>query len=147
MREGAMNKRPSHELIKRGYSEDEVANIYELGRSFLENGFVRKAQAIMLGLTEVAPEFTPGWLALTYVHIHNQEPDLGIVSARQALRLEPDSTEASLFLSILMLMLGDFNSAGTYLGEVQEKIEAGSVDDPQITRLYKSQLARFDARR
>jgi len=90
----AEEKRPS-EVLKRGYSDHEIAHIYELGRLFLENGDLRKAESVLHGITEIAPEFAPGWLGMAYVHIQSKSNDEAVYAARQALRIEPDFTEAT----------------------------------------------------
>jgi len=141
----AEEKRPS-EVLKRGYSDHEIAHIYELGRLFLENGDLRKAEAVLHGITEIAPEFASGWLGMAYVHIQNKSNDEAVYAARQALRIDPDFTEAMLFLISCLLTAGDYNSAGTYLGEVGEKIESGAVDHPNIIRFYGAQMARYTNR-
>ena len=60
--------------------------------------------------------------------------------------MNPDFTEAMLFLATCLLTNGDYNAAGTYLGEVGEKIESGMVDSPTVIRFFKGQLARFQNR-
>jgi tetratricopeptide (TPR) repeat protein len=140
-----MNRRPS-ENIKRGYSDEEIAHIYQLGRLFLEIGNIRKAEIIMVGLLEVIPEYVPAWLALSFIYTQVKNYDAVSNAAREALRLEPESVEAMLFLAIATLNTNDFNAAGTYLGEVGDLVEKGEVSDARIVRLYKMQLARFEGR-
>lgn len=139
-------KRAPSEIVSRGYSDDEVAHIYELGRLFLESGQLRKGEAIILGLTEVAPGFAPAWLALAYIHIQGRDFEAAIQASLHALRADTKSVEAVLFLAACYLTVGDFNSAGTYLGEVGERIESGEVDSPNAVRFYRAQLARFQSR-
>lgn len=128
------------------YSQTEITSIYELGRLLIESGFLRRAELIVQGLTEVAPEFSPAWLALTYLQIAARDNESAVQSARNALKADQDSVEAMLFLVTSLFMTGDYNAAGTILGEVRDRIESGSVRDPQIIRLYKAQLARFETR-
>lgn len=142
----ARNERAPSEILKRGYSDDEIAHIYELGRAYLENGQMRQAENIMAGLTEVAPEFAPGWLGMCYIHIQKKNFDSALQAARQALRMELDLSEAVLFLIACLLTTGDYNSAGTYLGEIGEKIESGAVENPDVVRFYRAQLARYQGR-
>ncbi|NLF25378.1 MAG: tetratricopeptide repeat protein [Deltaproteobacteria bacterium] len=145
--QGGDEIRPSpSELLKRGYSEDEISHIYELGRLFLENGEVRRAEAIFQGLTEIAPEFPAGWLGLSYVGIQNKNLDDAIFAARQALRLDPEFNEALLYLVCCLLSIGDYTTAGTYLGELGEKIEGGAITHPNMIRFYKAQLMRYQNR-
>lgn len=134
------------ELVRRGYSEEEVTQIYELARLWLESGEIKKAEIVLSGLTEVAPDFAPGWLALSYVHIQNRNYDSAVSASRSALKVSPDMHEATLYLVACYMTLGDVNAAGTLLGEIGERIEAGMIDDPNVIRVYKLQLARFQSR-
>ncbi|MCB0334017.1 MAG: hypothetical protein KDD55_10995 [Bdellovibrionales bacterium] len=135
--------RSSSEVLRKGYSDEEVSSIYELARLHLENGQLAKGEAILDGLVEVSPDFAPAWLAKCYLSLMAQNLDKALFSARQALRIQPDFVEAILFLVACLMSVGDFNSAGTHLGEVGERIEAGMVTDPEVIRLYKAQLIRF----
>jgi tetratricopeptide (TPR) repeat protein len=139
-------KRTASELLRRSYSEEEVAAVYELGRFCLENGDLRKAESIFVGLTEVAPDFAAAWLGVAYVRVHAKEWDAAIAASRQALRVNPGYAEALLFLSACLLSAQDYNSAGTYLGEFGDLIESGQVENPIALRFYKAQLARYQAR-
>ncbi|NDC37154.1 MAG: hypothetical protein EBZ48_03775 [Proteobacteria bacterium] len=139
-------RRAVSELLKRSYSEDEVAAVYELGRFCLENGDLRRAETIFLGLSEVAPDFAPAWLGVAYVRVHAKEWDSAIAASRQALRIDPECAEALLFLVTCLLSASDFNSAGTYLGEFGDLVESGQVDSPVALRFYKAQLARYQNR-
>jgi hypothetical protein len=142
----ALKERSGAEVLKRGYSDDELAQIYELGRFCLENGDVRRAEAIMFGLNEVAPEFAPAWLGTCCIHTQNKNYDGALHASRQALRADGESIEAMLFLACCLLSTKDFNSAGSYLGEVGERIESGGVDNPNLMRFYRAQLARYQNR-
>jgi Tetratricopeptide repeat len=100
----------------------------------------------MHGLNEVAPGFSKAWLASAYLAIIGQDYDTAIAFAQNAMRSEPDAVEAMLLLASCLLITGDFNSAGTYLGEVGERIEMGTVKNPNVSRLFKMQLARYQSR-
>jgi len=139
------HRRPS-QVLKRGYSEEEVDSIYELGRLFLENGDLRRAEVIMAGLIEVAPDFAPAWLAASVMHVQKGNIEEAISTAERALQVQPDSAEAMLLLSACLLTTGDFNTAGTYLGEIGEKIESGAIDNSYIKRFYNAQLVRYQGR-
>ena len=134
------------EPTRRGYSDEEIGAIYELSRLLLESGNLRNAEPILIGLTEVAPLFAPAWLGLAYIHIQNNNLESAIYSARQALRNDQSSVEAMLFLISVLLSSGDINTAGSLLGEVQDKIEGGSVPNTDVVRFYKAQLARYQTR-
>lgn len=134
------------DIQRSGYSDEEVQFVYELGRFCLENGDVRRGEQVMQGLTQVAPEFAPAWLGLSYIHILQNNFDAAIYAARQALNVQPNFLEAMLFLVACLLTTEDYTAAGTYLGELGERIEAGGVDNPHITRFYKMQLGRYQNR-
>jgi hypothetical protein len=51
-----------------------------------------------------------------------------------------------LYIVALGMTIGDVATAGTYLGEVGEGIEQGKVRNQNVTRFYKMQLARYQAR-
>ena len=145
-----MNKLPAarsrSEILKRGYSDEEIAHIYELGRFFIENGQLSRASAIMHGLVEIVPDYYPAWLGLAYLQIASKNLDAAAHAARQALRSNPDSIETQLFAASCLLTLGDHSGAGTLLGEVGERIESGNVTDADIVRFFKVQLARYESR-
>lgn len=143
---GDVRLRQPSEVLKRGYSDEEISAIYELGRLSLENGDLRRAEAIMSGLTEVAPDFACAWLGMAYLHIQNQDFEAALTATRQALRVDPNFVEATLFLVTCLLTTGDVNSAGTYLGELGEMIESGAIEDPLMIRFYRTQLARYQNR-
>lgn len=141
-----VRRRVPSELLKRGYSDEELAHIYELGRFSLENGDLHRGEAIVSGLCEIAPDYAPAWLGLAYVHIQNKNFDSAVHCARSALRADPELVEAALYLISCLLSMGDFAAAGTYLGEIREKIDSGRVLGQDLVRLYKMQLARYQSR-
>ena len=138
--------RKGSELPRRSYSEDEVVDIYELGRLWLESGQHRRAEAIMAGLNEVAPHFAPAWLGTSFLRGVAGDFDGALAAAKSALRAEPESVEAMLYVATVSLTLGDFSTAGTYLGEVGERIEQGRSHNPSVVRFFKMQLARYQSR-
>lgn len=140
-------KRSPSEIIKRGYTDEEVSHVYELGRKHLENGFIRKAERVFKGLISVVPDYVPALLGLAYVYHYSENAEQAEIHAKKALQIDPMSVEAMLFNIVFLLSSGDFNTAGMYLGEIREKIESGIVNDPKKIRLYKSQIARFQLRR
>jgi len=139
-------RRTPTEPSKRGYSRDELEQIYELAKACLEIGQLRRAEILFNGLNEVSQDFGPAWLGTCYVQILHRNYDLATTAAQQALRCDPESTEAMVYLAAVFLTSGDFNSAGTYLGEVGERIEMGKVRNPHTVRAYKMQLARYQSR-
>jgi len=130
----------------RVYSEQEVQLLYELGRLFLENGELRKAEVIFKGIVSVEPTYVAAWLGLAYLYHYSSQIDEGIAAAKKVVQLEPGSVEGSLFLVIFLYSSGEISTAGAILGEVREKVESGLVRDPNILRIYRSQLERFSSR-
>ncbi len=137
---------PTSELMKRTYSEDEIECLYELGRFSLENGELRRAETIFVGLTEVAPDFASAWLGLVYVFNSRQDWDGAIAAARQALRIDPQSLPALLMLTSALLNAGDVTTAGSYLGEIQDRLEEGETIPATHIRIFKALLARHSSR-
>ena len=138
--------RRAGELPRRSYSEEEVVDMYELGRLWLETGQHRRAEAIMSGLNEVASSFAPAWLGTAFLRGVAGDHEGALKAAKNALRCEPESVEAMLYVATVSLTLGDFSTAGTYLGEVGERIEQGKVSNPAVSRFFKMQLARYQSR-
>lgn len=133
--------------VERGdYLDNEVDSIYELGHFFLENGDLRSGEILMDGLTQVAPEFYPAWLGMAYVALLDGALEIALRCAEQAVKLAPHSIEALLYLVVCSLSSGDYNKAGTYLGEVGEKVDNEEVVDPQLIRFYRAQLIRYQNR-
>lgn len=128
------------------YSEQEIQLLYELGRLFLENGEQRKAEVLFKGIVSVEPGFKDAWLGLAYIYHYSSQVDEGIASAKRVLQLEPGSVEGSIFLVIFLYSSGEISAAGAILGEIREKVESGLVKDPNIMRIYRSQLERFASR-
>lgn len=138
--------RTSSELLKRGYSDEELHHLYALARISLEAGEIKRAELIAQGLVEINPTFLPGWLILAYVGIWNRDHEHAASSARQAYRLASRDPAAMLFLIGTSLLVSDIQDAGTILGELGELIEAGRVQDQDCIRLYRMLLARFQTR-
>jgi hypothetical protein len=138
--------RQGGQLPRRSYSQEEVVDIFELGRLWLETGQHRRAEAIMTGLNEVAPEFAPAWLGTAFLRGLAANYDGALQAAKNALRNEPESVEAMLYIATLSLTTGDYSTAGTHLGEVGERIEQGKIVSPHVPRFFKMQLARYQSR-
>lgn len=136
-------KRSPSEILKRGYSDEEISHIYALARLFLENGDLQKGETILKGVVEIAPEFVPAWLGLAYVNLARRRLEVAIQMAEKALARDSESLEAMLYLIAVNITRGDIQSAGTFLGEVAEKIDAGECDNPTVIRFYRAQLARY----
>jgi tetratricopeptide (TPR) repeat protein len=139
-------QRRSAEAQRRNYSEDEVNDMYMLGKLFLETGQHKRAEAIMAGLNEVAPDFAPAWLGTAFLRSVAGNYDGALSAANNALRIDPESAESMLYVVAISLTMGDAATAGTYLGEVGEAIDQGKVRNQGANRFYKMQLARYQVR-
>lgn len=138
--------RGKSDVSKRGYSTSEVADIYRLGKLFLETGQLKRAEGLFAGLNEVAPTFAPAWLGTAYIRSQRGEYDEALAATKSALKAQSDMTEAMLYLVALSLTVGDLSTAGTYLGEVREAIESGTVSNQHASRFFRMQLARYQTR-
>jgi cytochrome c-type biogenesis protein CcmH/NrfG len=134
------------DILKRGYSLDEIEHLYALGRFYLENGNLRAAAVMFEGLIAVVPDFTPASLGQATALLFEQDYPLAMAAARRALAADPQSTEAMLILVVCMLAQGDYNSAGMFLGEVKEAIDSGSVPSNSLIRLFRILMARYENR-
>ncbi len=128
------------------YSADEVLDIYALGKMWLETGQIRKAEVIMQGLNSVAPDFVPAWLGMSVVQSTLGHIEAALAAAQRALKLDAQSAPAMMCVVVASLNLHDMSTAGTLLGEVGDLIDAQKISDPNVVRLYKMQLARYQAK-
>lgn len=142
-----MSSSPSSPPLPRAsYSQEEILDIYALGRMWLETGQLRRAEVVMHGLNMVAPEFVPGWLGTAFVQGALGKIDAMREVARKVLRLEPESAEGMMFLVMAALTSHDVTTAGTFLGEIGDLIDQGKAKDPNLIRLFKMQMARYQGR-
>lgn len=139
-------ERATSEIVKRGYSNEELSHIFALARLHIESGALKAAETVLSGLNEVAPDFSPGWLGMAYLHLLQDNKEGAIAACRNSFRVDPESMEVLLFSIACALIDDDINAAGSFLGEVQERLDAG-VDVPHdLVRIYRMQLARYQAR-
>jgi tetratricopeptide (TPR) repeat protein len=138
--------RSPSEVIKRGYSDEEMQNLFELSRFFLELGYFKRAETILRSLVILAPDFTPVWLGLGYLDIMSKSYETAQQHARKALIIDPLSSEAMLMIVVASLCSDDITSAGSFLGELKEQIASGIITDKKLVRLFESQLARYESR-
>ena len=129
--------------MRSSYSKEELVDMYALAKMSLESGQIRRAEVITQGLTSVAPDFLPGWLALSVVSATLGNIEQSLEAARKALKIQPDSAAAMMLIVTTAITLGDVSTAGTYLGEVKEMVEQGRISDPNILRLFKMQMVRY----
>jgi predicted Zn-dependent protease len=132
------------DVTRTTYSKEELVDIYALAKLCLESGQLKRAETITLGLTAVAPEFLPGWLARSVMHASSGNIEAALEAARKALRIQPDSAAAMMLVVTTALTLGDASTAGTYLGEVSDLIEQGRIADPHLLRLFRMQMSRYN---
>ena len=139
-----MSSGPSSNSAPRAnYSKEELSDIYALAKMWLETGQIKRAEVAVKGLTTVAPEFMPGWLARCVVESSLGNVESALQAARRALKLQPESATAMMLIVTASLTIGDISTAGTYLGEVGELVEQGKIAEPNLIRLFKMQMARY----
>ncbi len=141
----APRERKLSDVLKRGYSDEELSHLYELGRFYLESGKTAKAAKIFAGVTSVAPEFVPAWLGLFCVDFAQSNLEAAQQHAEEARKLAPQAPLPALFLVSVLLANNDLAAAGALLGEVGETLEAVRDNDQDLIRFYKMQLARFQS--
>lgn len=137
---------PQSEFLKRGYSQEEVEHIYALGRLYLESGNLRQASIIFDGLIDIVPHYSPASQGRAIVALFQRDYEGAAESAQRALSADPGSVEALLLIVVSQFGLNDYNSAGTYLGEVRDTIESGNLSDKHLLRVYRMLLARYRSR-
>ena len=133
------------EILRRGYSDQEVKDIYAFGRYLFGAGRLNDARAVFEAVSNIVPSFLPGWLGLCAVQVQIGNKEQAVSAARHAYRLGPDYPLVILFLIIALLGTGDYTAAGSYLGELGEKVDAGMVNDTRLVRLYRAQISRYRA--
>jgi hypothetical protein len=138
-------KRSPSEILKRGYSDDEIGHLYALARFFLEIGSLQKSESLLKGITEIAPDHIPSKLGLAYLSLIRSQLEEVVRLTRQVLDQSPTSALAMLYLVIASLSRSDLQTAGTYLGEIGDLIAEGMVDDGQLERIYRAQMVRYTA--
>ncbi len=138
--DGAVNQ-----SVRVSYSNEEQLDIYALARMSIETGQLKRADLILRGLTTVAPEFMPGWLALSVVKSSLGEFEVALEAAKRAVKLQYSSPAALILLVVNALTTGDRSMAGTYLGELKDMIDQGTIVEPNIIRLFKMQMVRYQS--
>ena len=139
----AQRERKLSDVLKRGYSDEELKHLYELGRFYLESGRLSRAAKIFNGITAVAPEFIPAWLGMVCVEFGLANKDQALHCAREAHKRDLNSPVATLFLITALFATGDLASAGALLGEVGDILEGNREYDTNLIRFYQAQMARF----
>ncbi len=74
-----------------------------------------------------------------------EDIDEVIRTAKKVLALKASSLEALLVLVIAHFQLDDFQTGGTYLGEVSDRLAVERAR-PELHRIYDAQVIRFDER-
>ena len=137
---GDITTRSSSHIARHGYSATELNALYSLSRVFLESGEIATAERVARGIISVEPDFIDAWLTLAYVALMREELDEAIHSAKKALALRDSSLEG-----LLLLVIAHFQSGGTYLGEVSDRLAVERAR-PELRRLYDAQVIRFEER-
>lgn len=145
MPRGDVMPRSSGQIMRQGYSATELNALYALSRVFLESGEIATAERVARGIISVEPDFIDAWLTLAYVALMREDLDEAIYSAKKVLTLKDSSLEGLLFLVIAHFQLNDFQTGGTYLGEVSDRIAVERAR-PELRRLYDAQVIRFEER-
>lgn len=135
------------EIPARGYANEELESLYTLGRHYLEIGRFYSAKNIFNGLVSVSPEFVKAWQGLTVTCLLSGSINEAAGAARQLLRIDPGSILGHLLLVDTQLIQKDFNSAGTALGEISEMIEKSPAVSPNLIKIFKALLVRFEHKR
>lgn len=149
MSESAYNrKRRPSEVLRRGYSNEEIENIYALGRAYIISAKFGSAEKLFKGLSILAPDYVYGHLGLAYCQLlkagGNQELlKKVLLTTKQALRIDPRNQHALIFHIIILLSISEFKSAGSYLGELGEQVESGKSLDADVQKFFNSQKLRF----
>lgn len=136
-------ERPVIHCVRVSYSNEEQLDIYALAKMSIETGQLKRADLILRGLTTVAPEFLPGWLALSVVKSSLGEFEVALEAATRAVKLQYNSPVALILSAVNALTIGDRSIAGTYLGELKDMIDQGAIVEPNIIRLFKMQMVRY----
>jgi hypothetical protein len=134
------------EVLKKGYSLEQIESIYALGQLYLETGNLRQASVIFDGLIHLVPNLAPASIGQAIIALFERDFMQGAAAARRASESDSQVAEATLLLVIAMFGLGDYNSAGTYLGEIREAMESGIEFDKNVVRVYRMLLARYRSR-
>ena len=119
--------------------------IYSLGLAFIENGDISKARSIFEGLIQVDNEYLKGFLGMIYLEIESNDMTNAMKYCQKALKINPSSYEVILMYISCLISVGEYNKAGTYLGEIADAIKDNLISDYDIIRFYKSQLIRYQA--
>jgi tetratricopeptide (TPR) repeat protein len=119
--------------------------MYALARFFLETGSFQRAESVLKGIIEIAPDHSNSKLAMAYLGLVRSRLEDTLRYTRQVLDSSPDSALAMLYLVMASLTAGDLQTAGAYLGEIGDLISEGAVDDGYLERLYRAQMVRYTA--
>ncbi|MCB0321518.1 MAG: tetratricopeptide repeat protein [Bdellovibrionales bacterium] len=131
--------------VRQGYSDEEYVALYALAREFLATGDLPSAERIARGLVALQPRFSSAWMIQAYIALMREDLSQAIHFAREALKHDSTMCEALLCLVIAYFNLEDYQSGGTYLGEVSDLIDGRKVS-PELRNVYQSQMARFQLR-
>lgn len=134
--------RPARSLIERavGLTENDPVMLVQLAAAQASDGDLSAAQGSLLDAARLAPEEPGFWLALAQFSItwEIELEDLGTVSSRQALLLDPESAQAAALLGYAHLLVGDTSLAHRLL---EQSVHA---DPTSASTWYQLGLASLD---
>ena len=133
------------EHIRRGYSNNEIEELFALAHLFLSIGSIHKAETILKGVVNIAPSYSAAFLGLSYVSIMKEDISEAIKHAETALVADTDSIEAILYLAALLMTSGDNARAGAFIGEAGEMLEKAQLKNASVRKFYNMQLTRYQA--
>ncbi|NBW39734.1 hypothetical protein EBR25_01890 [bacterium] len=142
----ALSPRGDRAIVRHGYSTTELDALYSLSRIFIESGEIATAERVARGLVSIEPTHVNAWLVIAYASLMREDYGETISAAHRALELRNSSMEALLFLVLAHFQLKDFQTGGTYLGEVSDRLAASERMRPELRQLYEAQVLRFEER-
>ena len=132
-------------VAQRNYSAAEIEALYSFAYFQLDTGQLRTADSVLDGLTEVAPDYYPAWLAKAFVKMLLEDYEAARICCDKVIKIEPNCSEALVYLILCCFQSSDRQSAGTFLGELGERISAGLVSHPKIPAIYKALMLRYQS--
>lgn len=105
----------------RGYSDDELYALAEVGYHYIRNGGLRLALVIFEGLTAIKPEEPYFWLALGLVTDYLGDKSRAHRCYKHAGKLDPADPRPDLNVAELHIERGDKKTAIAYLRRASQK--------------------------
>jgi len=113
-----------------------------LGESRLASGDLKGA-AKALDAAIGSGAGSPAWIARAKVHTGSGKPKMGVICAREALKLEPDSEEAMVVLADALEASGDTDASGKLRAQLKLKeVEKKEEKKGKIGKAFSDALAK-----